>query len=70
MGAMDMRAPKATLDLPASEDQIILLDPEDRPEGVLPWHPFHNLLRVGPGANIVWRADLIPESARPNAGWA
>ena len=31
-----------------------------RPDGVLPWHPFNNVLRVDPAGHIVWHAELVP----------
>lgn len=27
---------------------------------MLPWHPFHNLVRVDSTGKIVWRAELVP----------
>jgi hypothetical protein len=48
----------AEVSIPGTEDTVVLLDPERRPEGVLPWHPFHNLLRVDSDDNVVWRAEL------------
>ena len=45
--------------LPDTEDSVVLLDPDRRPEGVLPWHPFANLLRVTPGGEVVWRAEPL-----------
>lgn len=50
----------ATVTLPNSDDVVVLLDPERRPTGVLPWHPFRNVLRVTPAGDIVWRAELVP----------
>jgi hypothetical protein len=43
-----------------SDDVVVLLDPDRRPEGVLDWHPFHNVLRVTPTDEIRWRAELVP----------
>jgi hypothetical protein len=43
-----------------SDDAIVLLNPEQRPEGVEPWHPFFNLLRLTPSGDVRWRAELVP----------
>lgn len=40
----------------SDEDAVVLLDHEVRPNGVLPHHPFDNLLRLRPDGSIVWRA--------------
>ena len=48
------------LHVAGSDDTIVLLDPEQRPDGVLPWHPFHNLLRLSSTGGVVWRAELVP----------
>jgi hypothetical protein len=50
----------ATVGLPGTDDVVVLLDPERRPEGVLPWHPFHNIVRITPSGDINWRAELVP----------
>jgi hypothetical protein len=50
----------ASVPLPDTDDVVVLLDPERRPDGVLPWHPFHNVLRVSPSGEIGWRAELVP----------
>jgi len=49
------------LHLPDSDD-VVLLDPEQRPEGIEAWHPFHNVLRLGPAGEVRWRCALLPES--------
>jgi len=49
----------ATVMLPNTDDVVVLLDPDHRPDGVLPWHPFNNVLRVSPSGQIVWRAELL-----------
>jgi hypothetical protein len=36
----------------------VLLDPDRRPDGLEVWHPFHNVLRVGPAGELLWRAEL------------
>ena len=56
----DGGVPKTTLHVPGSDDVIVLLDPERRPEGVLPWHPFYNVLRVQRSGLVRWRAELVP----------
>lgn len=50
----------ASARVPGTSDSVVLLDPDQRPDGVLPWHPFHNVLRVTDGGEVLWRADLIP----------
>ena len=50
----------ASTAVPGTDDLVVLLDPERRPDGVLPWHPFRNILRVTPADEIVWRAELVP----------
>lgn len=57
-----------TLHVPASEDVIVLFDPERRPAGVLPWHPFHNVVRVDPSGRVKWRAELVPKDTTAK-GW-
>ena len=52
------------LPVPGSDGAIVLLDPDRRPEGVLPWHPFFNLLRVAPNGEVVWRAPMVETSAK------
>ena len=47
-----------------SDDAIVLLDPDQRPEGVLPWHPFFNLLRVAANGEVVWRAPMVERSVK------
>ncbi|MGN6696205.1 MAG: hypothetical protein ACTHN0_18645 [Aquihabitans sp.] len=49
------------LSVPGSSDSVVLLDPNRRPEGVLPWHPYRNLLRVTAAGDIRWRAELVPD---------
>jgi hypothetical protein len=44
-----------------SDDVIVLLDPEDRPEGIEPWHPFPNILRTTHTGEVVWRCALLPQ---------
>jgi hypothetical protein len=50
----------AEVSIPGTRDTIVLLDPERRPEAVLPWQPFQNLLRVGEDDSVRWRAELVP----------
>jgi predicted phage-related endonuclease len=50
----------ATLPVPASEDVIVLLDPDVRPSGVEKWHPFPNILRMSSSGDVVWRSELLP----------
>lgn len=50
----------ASVRVPASDDEIVLLDPDQRPEGVEAWHPFHNILRLGSAGDVLWRAELLP----------
>lgn len=52
---------RSSVDLPDTDDVIVLLDPERRPDGVLPWHPFPNILRVAASGEIKWRSELIPQ---------
>lgn len=52
---------KQRAQLPGTDDVVVLLDPERRPDGVRAWHPFHNILRVSPTGEVLWRADLLPE---------
>jgi hypothetical protein len=49
-----------TLPVRASEDVIVLLDPDLRPSGVEKWHPFPNILRVRSSGDVVWRSELLP----------
>ena len=62
------------LPVPGSDDVIVLLDPDRRPDGVLPWHPFHNLVRLEPSGVVRWRAELVPGESTAkcwmSAGWA
>ncbi len=50
----------ASVSIPGTDDSVVLLDPERRPDGVLPWHPFPNVVRVTPEGKVVWRAELVP----------
>ena len=50
----------AEVAVPGSTDSIVLLDPEQRPAGVLAWHPFANVLRVTSTGEVVWRCALLP----------
>jgi hypothetical protein len=50
----------AEFPVPESGDVIVLLDPDQRPAGVLPWHPFQNVLRLSSNGEIIWRAELVP----------
>lgn len=52
---------EAEVVLPDTDDTVVLLDPRQRPEGVLDWHPFHNVLRLSPEGEVRWRAELVPE---------
>lgn len=45
--------------LPDTADTVVLLDPDHRPKGVLPWHPFPNVLRITPAGIVKWRAELL-----------
>lgn len=56
-----------TLRVPESEDVIVLLDPERRPDGVLAWHPFHNVVRIDPSGRVKWRAELVPHETTAKA---
>lgn len=49
----------ATVPLPGTDDVVVLLDPEQRPDEVMQWHPFRNVLRVDPSGQIVWHAGLM-----------
>lgn len=51
----------AVVALPNTEDVVVLLDPERRPDGVLRWHQFHNVLRITSSDAVCWRAELVPE---------
>lgn len=57
----------AEVRLPATDDTIVLLDPDQRPDGVLPWHPFHNVLRITPEGEVRWRAELLSEETAVKA---
>lgn len=46
--------------LPDTADVVILLDPECRPQGVMAWHPFPNVLRIDPEGTVKWRSELAP----------
>jgi hypothetical protein len=50
------------LHVPDSDDVVVLLDPEQRPEDIEAWHPFHNILRLGQAGEVRWRSALPPES--------
>ena len=50
----------AELSVPGSDDVVVLLDPDNRPAGVLAWHPFQNVLRLSASGEIMWRAELVP----------
>jgi hypothetical protein len=50
-----------TMTVPGSEDEIVLLDPESRPDGVLDWHPFRNVVRLSPQGEVRWRAEVLPQ---------
>lgn len=56
-----------TLHVPASEDVIVLFDPERRPARVLPWHPFQNVVRVDPPGRVKWRAEVVPAETTAKA---
>ena len=43
--------------VPDSDDGIALLDWSRRPPGVLEWHPYPNLVRLGPSGDVLWVAD-------------
>jgi hypothetical protein len=47
--------------LPGTADGIVVLDWMDRPEGVEPWHPYGNVLRISAHGKVVWQAE--PPSA-------
>jgi hypothetical protein len=49
------------LHVPGSEDVIVLLDPEQRPDDVEAWHPFPNIMRIGPSGEVLWRCALLPQ---------
>lgn len=49
------------LPIRGSEDVIVLLDPERRPEGVEAWHPFANIMRLSGGGEVLWRCALLPQ---------
>ena len=54
----------AELSVPDSDDSIVLLDPDQRPEGVLPRHPFFNLLRDAANGDVVWRAPMVETTTK------
>ena len=41
-------------------DVVILLDPDRRPQGIMAWYPFPNVLRITPQGVVKWRAELLP----------
>lgn len=49
-----------TLELPGTTDVVILLDPDQRPGDVLPWHPFQNIVRIASDGTVIWRSELVP----------
>jgi hypothetical protein len=49
----------ARLTMPDSTDTVVLLDPERRPDRVLAWHPFPNVLRVTTDGAVVWQCELL-----------
>ncbi|HEX3567261.1 MAG TPA: hypothetical protein VHU17_17980 [Acidimicrobiales bacterium] len=49
------------LPISGSDDVIVLLDPEHRPEGVEAWHPFPNILRLTSAREVLWRCALLPQ---------
>src|SRR4051812_49133039 len=53
--------------IPGTDDEIVLLDPEQRPGGVLDWHPFENVLRVAPDGVVRWRGELVKEETTVKA---
>lgn len=57
---MDGAVIMTILAVPGSEDAIVLLDPEWRPPVIEKWHPFPNIVRVGPSGQVRWRAELTP----------
>lgn len=56
------------LPVPESGDVIVLIDPDQRPAGVLPWHPFQNVLRSAPNGEVVWRTELVPGESKAKCG--
>lgn len=58
--ALDGGVVAEVVELPDTDDTVVLLDPERRPDGVLRYHPFPNILRVGPNDEVRWRAELVP----------
>jgi hypothetical protein len=46
-----------------SDDAIVLLDGDQRPEGIEPWHPFRNIVRIAPTGDVQWRGDLPPSGS-------
>jgi hypothetical protein len=51
----------AVVELPGTDDTVVLLDPDRRPDGVEAWHPYHNIVRVNPDGVLRWRAELLPQ---------
>jgi hypothetical protein len=49
------------LPVPGSDDVIVLFDPEQRPAGIEAWHPFANIIRIGPAGERLWRCALLPQ---------
>jgi hypothetical protein len=48
------------LPIRGSEDVVVLLDPDHRPDGVEAWHPFPNIMRLSGAREILWRCALLP----------
>ena len=59
-GTVDDGVVKRVLEIPGSDDAVVLLDPETRPQGILRWHPFPNVMRIGTDGDVCWHAELIP----------
>ena len=57
---MDGGIVAASVRLPGSDDEVVLLDPDRRPDGIEAWHPFPHIVRVGPDGQVRWRAELLP----------
>jgi hypothetical protein len=51
----------SAVELPGADDTVVLLDPDRRPYGVEAWHPFRNVIRVGPDGGVRWRPELLPQ---------
>jgi hypothetical protein len=49
----------ARLAVPHSTDTVVLFDPKRRPDGVLAWHPFPNVVRLAADGTVVWRSELL-----------